>query len=116
MVAISQYFSREEFACQCGCGFATVDVELINVLESVREYFDSPIKINSGCRCAAHNFDVGGVKGSRHKLGIAADIVVKDVSPETVYAYIDSTFPSSYGVGSYQTFTHIDVRGHRARW
>ena len=52
---ISENFSRSEFACRCGCGFATVDVELIKTLEVVRKQFNKPIKINSSCRCEEHN-------------------------------------------------------------
>jgi uncharacterized protein YcbK (DUF882 family) len=113
---ISKNFSREEFACKCGCGFATVDVELIGILESIRHHFDAPVTINSACRCDQHNKNIGGAKGSKHKLGIAADIVVKNVKPANVAAYIDQMYGDRYGLGRYSTFTHIDVRQTKARW
>jgi len=74
---VSQNFNRSEFACKCGCGFSTVDVDLIKVLEVVRRRFGKPITINSACRCEDHNKNIGGSYGSKHKQGIAADIVVK---------------------------------------
>lgn len=113
---ISENFSRSEFACKCGCGFATVDIDLVHTLEVVRKRFKSPVKINSACRCDEHNESIGGAYGSKHKQGIAADIVVKDVHPDQVYNFLDLFMPNSYGVGKYNTFTHIDVRKNKARW
>lgn len=112
---ISKNFRREEFACKC-CGVSVVDVELVSTLEEIREYFDSPITINSGYRCEAHNRAIGGAKGSKHKLGIAADIVVKDVPPAAVADYLDFLSGNRHGIGQYKTFTHIDVRELPARW
>ena len=74
---MNKYFKRSEFACKCGCGFAPVDNELLEVLSIVRVRFKSPVTINSACRCEAHNESVGGADGSKHKLGIAADIDIK---------------------------------------
>lgn len=45
-----------------------------NVLAPLREAFGMPIYVNSGYRCAALNAAVGGVKGSQHIRGEAADI------------------------------------------
>lgn len=113
---MNRYFKREEFACKCGCGFAVVDYELLEVLTSVREHFGNAVIINSSARCEAHNKAVGGADGSKHKLGIAADIFVKGFTAENVYSYLDSKYPKKYGIGKYRTFTHIDVRAGKARW
>jgi len=45
-----------------------------NVLDPLREAFGIPIYVNSGYRSAALNAAVGGVKGSQHIRGEAADI------------------------------------------
>ena len=45
-----------------------------NVLDPVREKLGKPIKVNSGFRCPVHNRTVGGVAGSQHVRGEAADI------------------------------------------
>jgi len=117
MDKISKNFDRSEFACKCCCGFAAVDKELLDVLEVTRAYFgNKAIRINSACRCEAHNEKIGGSYGSKHKQGIAADIVVKDIDPSEVYRFLDLYQPNKYGVGKYATFTHIDIRSKKARW
>lgn len=113
---ISQNFSREEFACKCNCGFATVDVDLLELLELIRVRFNKPVTINSACRCELHNTAVGGSYGSKHKQGIAADIVVKDTDSYDVYKFVDEHAPNKYGIGLYVGFTHVDVRSNKARW
>lgn len=111
----TKHFKDSEFACKC-CGWVNPNSELKAVLELVRCKFDSPVIVNSACRCESHNAKVGGANNSRHKLGVAADIVVKGVPPKVVYGYLNSTFPNQYGIGKYDTFTHIDVRSKKARW
>lgn len=113
---LSAHFDRAEFACRCGCGYDTVDADLLNALESVRYYYDLPVIITSGCRCAAHNASVGGSPQSQHLIGRAADIVVQGMSPDAVANYLEQTFPGRYGIGRYAGFTHIDTRNKSARW
>ncbi|MBO5366677.1 MAG: peptidase M15, partial [Peptococcaceae bacterium] len=48
--------------------------------------------------------------------GIAADIVVKGVSPSKVAAYADLLMPDKGGIGEYRTFVHVDVRHEKSRW
>lgn len=112
----AKYFKRREFTCKCGCGFDTVDAELIAVLDAVREHFAAPVLINSGCRCEEYNSKIGGAKGSQHKFGRAADITVHGVTPGAVNAYLVGRFHDQYGIGNYQSFTHIDTRSQKARW
>jgi uncharacterized protein YcbK (DUF882 family) len=114
---ISKHFSREEFACKCGCGFNTVDIELLDVLVEIRTHFDDAVTINSACRCRKHNGSVGGGANSQHIYGRAADITVEGVSPDTVQTYLKNLLPGQFGIGTYDTFTHIDSRsGVPARW
>ena len=122
---LNKYFKREEFACKCGCGFSTVDVELLQVLTTAREFFGNQLIIISPCRCDDHN-EVVQLEAdenyiphsstSKHMEGIAADIVVRGVDPSEVYAFLDRHEPLKYGVGKYNSFTHIDVRSKKARW
>ena len=116
MGTLSPHFNREEFQCQCGCGFNTVDYELINVLEDLREHFKCSVHINSGCRCPAHNEAVGGEDASKHMFGIAADVVVNNVSEHKVADYLEYMYPTKYGIGRYKGRTHIDIRKEPARW
>lgn len=113
---ISKHFSRSEFACKDNCGFDTVDAELITILEDLREKFDRPVRINSSCRCAKDNARVGGAKNSQHLTGRAADITVDDTSPMGVYSYLTMNYPERFGIGRYNSFTHIDSRSNKARW
>jgi len=48
--------------------------------------------------------------------GIAADIAIKDVEPSEVQSKFNQWYPKLYGMGSYNTFTHIDTRTKKARW
>jgi len=114
---LSPHFDREEFTCKCSeCNFDTVDVVLLQVLEHIRLKYNSPVRINSGCRCPVHNKAVGGSKNSQHLYGRAADIVVDGVKAVDVYAWLDETYSRRYGMGKYNTFTHIDTRNFKARW
>jgi uncharacterized protein YcbK (DUF882 family) len=124
-MSLNKYFKRAEFQCKgknCNpsgvgnCGFSTVDVELLEVLTTVREHFNAAVTINSSCRCATHNKAIGGADGSKHKLGIAADITVKGYAPVEVYDFLCRYAPLKYGMSKYETFVHIDVRSTKARW
>jgi len=113
---LSPNFSSAEFCCKCGCGYCKINNALLFALEAIREHFGQPITITSGCRCETHNANVGGKPGSRHLHGEAADMKVKWISPAEVAAYAANLIGDRGGVGRYSNFTHIDVRGHRARW
>ena len=117
MPKLSKNFSREEFKCQCGhCDKDTVDSELIDVLQDLRDEFLRKIKINSGQRCQAHNSSVGGAKDSMHLEGRAADIKVEYIDQKSAYIYLTNKYPDKYGIGLYKTFIHIDTRQAMARW
>ena len=125
MNKLNNYFSRSEFACKCGCGFNTIDVELLRLLTKVREYFNEPVTITSGCRCREYNEEVQRIENenyvpysskSKHMQGIAADIKVKNVTPAAVYEFINNYAPNKYGLKAYNSFTHVDVRENKVRW
>ena len=48
------------------------------VLDPLRQLYGHPIYVNSGYRSPAVNRAVGGVAGSQHLLGQAADITTRD--------------------------------------
>ena len=123
---LSEHFSRWEFrcggkisqGCPYKCGFDTVDVELLNVLEDLHEHFGhKTITVNCGCRCQIKNRNTSGAgKKSQHLYGRAADIVIAGVSADQVFLYLNAKYPNKYGMGSYINFTHIDTRSSRVRW
>ena len=110
-------FNQYEFDCKCFCGETTTNVALRIILEDIRNHFGKPVTITSAKRCVKHNEAIGGAKGSKHVLGEAADIMVYGVVPELVYGYIDTQCYAEFiGMGLYDTFVHIDVRGDTVRW
>lgn len=114
---VSENFDREELACNCGCGFAAADVELLEVLEVVRSYFDAPVIVTSGCRCENYNAEVGGAVNSMHVKGMAADFQVKGFHAHAVAEWLRTIYPDKYGIGEYPTWVHLDVRpGPARRW
>lgn len=138
---VSKRLSRSEFACKCGCGFAAVDCELLDVLEDVADWFQRKhvanrcrIIITSGCRCVEHNEHVHKKihpkykpysSKSKHVHGMAADFYLDiqrqdhkfKVDPGKVARYLVDQYPGRYGIGrGYTSFTHIDVRQKAARW
>lgn len=81
-----KHFKKYEFECPC-CGLNNVNMNLVKLLDEIREHYNSPLTVTSGCRCTKHNAKVGGAQGSRHKLGKAADIKVKNVNKNDLLKY-----------------------------
>lgn len=91
-----KHFSEKEFWCRCSqcqkgdaemgippggmLGGVPENVKALveNVLDSLREKYGKPIKVNSGYRCPNHNLAVGGAMQSQHMKGEAADIAPMD--------------------------------------
>lgn len=115
---LTKNLSRSEFACKCGtgCGQDTVDFELVNVIQTACEYFEASVTITSGNRCPYYNDFIGGHPKSFHMYSKAADLVFKNVEPRLVAAYFRRTYPTKYGIGEYDTFTHLDVQSKCKRW
>ncbi|KAH0795631.1 DUF882 domain-containing protein [Histomonas meleagridis] len=112
---LSSHFKVREFRCKDGSDKIIISSDLVNLLEKIRNHFGKAVTINSAYRTASYNKKVGGATNSQHVKGTAADIVVSGVSPSTVYNYANSINPNG-GVGKYNSFTHVDTRGYRARW
>lgn len=114
---ISEHFKVREFAQKdFQCDKVIVDTELIDVLEDIRAHFNKPVIVTSGYRTPEYNAKIGGVKNSQHTKGTAADIKVYGIPTREVQKYLKHKYPDKYGIGSYLTFTHIDIRAKKARW
>ena len=50
-VKVSRGFYRDQFKCKCGCGFDTVDYNLIVVLQKLTDKIGIPVEIFEGCTC-----------------------------------------------------------------
>jgi uncharacterized protein YcbK (DUF882 family) len=121
---LTKNFNLSEFDCKCGCEMPLEVYEnvikLSGQLQTLRDYINRPIKINSAYRCPKHNLKIGGSKQSQHLLGKAADIKIQSLKPIEVFAIIEDLIDLGVilqgGLGHYNTFTHYDIRKTRARW
>ena len=118
---ISNNFRSDEFDCHgAGCCSKTlIDENLVSYLQKIRDHFGKSVIISSGYRCEKHNKSVGGATASKHKAGMAADIMVTDVKPAEVAKYAESI--GIKGIGLYETekdgyFVHIDTRISKSFW
>lgn len=113
---LSTNFKVKEFACTDGSDPIFIDSDLVNVLQKIRTHFGKSVTITSAYRTPTKNKAVGGQTYSQHLYGRAADIKVKGIAPKKVAAYAEKLLPGKGGIGTYSTFTHIDVRSAKARW
>ena len=74
MAKDTKNFKVSEFSCHCGCGYNVIDQRVLDMAQVIRDAIGLPIHINSGCRCEKNNARAGGVKGSFHVQGKAADL------------------------------------------
>ncbi len=143
---ISKNLSRYEMACECTCGFAACDIELVNLLQEVTDYFTLEYKqqgrvileITGPNRCVPRNEQVQSEYYARrgetyqayssrsfHTKGMAADFklwikedsgVLVQIPAKLIYSYIDFEYPFKYGMGLYSDRVHLDSRSTRSRW
>ncbi|MBD1918850.1 MULTISPECIES: D-Ala-D-Ala carboxypeptidase family metallohydrolase [Cyanophyceae] len=92
-------------------------VGIAKALEQARTLLgDRSFIITSGYRPPAVNAAIGGASGSRHTVGDAVDFAVPGMRPKDVYAALNPWWGSRGGLAYGRGFTHIDLRGYRARW
>lgn len=109
-----KYFTPEEFKCKCGGKYcngypAKVQEKLVRLEDDVREHFGRPAHNSSGLRCEKHNAKVGGVAGSRHRLGKAVDFCVEGVSSSKLDAYVGSLRGVRYHYKIDGSYVHMDI-------
>lgn len=121
---LTKNFNLSEFECKCGCEMPE-DVkenikDLAKELQVIRDTVDIAFTPNSAYRCPKYNQIIGGVKTSQHLKGKAADISVRGVEPNEIANLVEHLMENDVitkgGVGRYNSFTHIDIRGYNARW
>lgn len=113
---LSTNFRVKEFACTDGSDPIFIDYDLVNILQKIRNHFGKSVTITSAYRTPTKNKACGGETYSQHLYGKAADIKVTGVTPKKVAAYANTLLPNKGGIGTYKTFTHIDVRATKSRW
>lgn len=111
---LTKNFKVREFACHDGSDKILIDENLPLLLQEIRDAFGKPITINSAYRNETYNKKVGGAASSQHVKGKAADIVVQDVPPFAIAAWMEQKIKNigKYACGFYpiSLFNHIDVR------
>lgn len=121
---LTKNFSKSEFDCNCGCEMPEDILDNVEVhaqnLQTIRDFLNEPIKINSAYRCPSYNSKIGGASKSEHKNGNASDLSVNTRSPGELADIIEGLIRigaiEQGGLGRYNTFTHYDRRGRKARW
>lgn len=109
--------TSKEFRCRCteeSCRAIAISPKLLDAYETFRTFIDTPLIINSGFRCAFHNWDIGGKPLSRHLVGEAIDIDAKnliELQPVETIKFMAKkagfTFVKYYPK---KKFFHFDVR------
>jgi hypothetical protein len=119
-----EYFTREEFRCQCGgkyCdGFPVEPQEfMVRTVNEIRRRLGAPITIvesgGSGVRCKQHNANVGGVANSLHLTGNAADLH-SFASPDEMARVAEEVMGQTGEIGIYSWGIHVAVNCKYSRY
>jgi len=133
----TQHFKPNEFNCKC-CGRGNASAALLIVMEDLRRHFGVPFTPNSASRCKLHHAEIyhelsakagKTIKPPEHSDHLieningneiecnGADIAIPGVSAADVYKYLDNcAYSDILALGRYRSFTHVGIRGYRARW
>lgn len=112
-----EFFSREEFRCQCGgkyCNgfYAEPQEKMVRTVNEIRRRLGVPISIvdagGSGVRCPQHNADVLGVPNSLHVSGNAADLH-SSKSPEEMARVAEEVMGATGEIGIYSWGIHVGI-------
>lgn len=97
---------------------------LAKQLDLVRAAWGSAIGVTSWNRPEPTNAQAGGVEGSKHCLGLAADTYPMDGDIFKYQAWLDALWGDALGYGAKKGFVHTDIRhgggfkreARRVRW
>lgn len=108
-------FKKSEYKCKCKgkyCdGFPSeVSMRLVMANQYLRNYYDVAVKLTSGVRCTTHNTNVGGVKKSRHLLGRASDLNIKDKAASEIRKKVKELPFINYSYDITKKEIHVDVK------
>ena len=114
-----RYFTVDEFDSPDLPGSGEfMDQDFLDLLDKARERAGVPFRITSGYRSKQHNKDVGGVKNSSHRYGLAADISC--VNSDRRFLIIEALLYVGFTrIGVADTFIHVDLdtnKQHNLIW
>jgi len=101
-------FSPQEIASK-GEGELLVNEAALDKLQRLRVLVDKPIYLTSAYRSKKHNARVGGAKSSKHMLGEAFDIKIKNHDPHELEAAARAVGFSGFGYYIKSGFLHVDI-------
>ena len=83
---LSKNFKKSEFKCRDGTDVPDDLMnnvrELVENLQIIRDYINTPIHVISGYRTPKYNRRIGGARKSQHMKAKAADLRVKGMTPK----------------------------------
>lgn len=110
---ITPNFSEKEIACPC-CGAIIYDLSFVKKLQILRDLLGVLFIIKPGgfYRCEFYNRTLKNAsETSKHKLGIAADILVHGWSGAQCWKLVKHAMDMGLSVGIYGAHIHLDQRG-----
>jgi hypothetical protein len=124
----------DNLSCRC-CGKVIINPAVIRhylMMDEFREWFNRPMGINSGCRCAKYNASLeGSATSSQHLNGVACDVAFPEefgsmsaarkreflLNIRIKWFELCDKYGVHGGFGIYNTFFHMDSRTEkRAQW
>lgn len=105
--SLSTNFKVKEFACNDGTDKILIDLEMIPILQKIRD-IGGAVTINSAYRTSAYNKKVGGATNSYHLKGQAFDIKCSKLNLNNICKVANAL--GVKGIIRYSSFVHIDSR------
>lgn len=81
--------------------------EFVETLDRIRGRCEFPFVVTSGFRTSRHNGEVGGVDGSAHTSGFAADIACRTSRQRQLVVY-NALLEGIQRIGVAKSFVHLD--------
>lgn len=105
-------FTREEFACKCGCETNEIKDETIDFAQELRDSCGFALSVSSGYRCLNHPVEAKKSKPGTHPKGLAVDFAVSHAKARTLISKAVAN-PKLKGLGINQKgagrFIHVDI-------
>ena len=107
---ISDHFSKIDFTCK-ESGKFKISLGLVGALEELRTAVNKRITIVKGYECSDVAEKKGSIKRNLHTQGLAADIIIDQMSLEEMFIEIEkiSSF-TGIGLNKKEGYIHVETR------